>query len=228
MGQLDNIDVVAKPAADKSAVQSAIARALPPGVEVVTGQTVLNEQTSAINRALSFFSTALLVFAFISLFIGAFTIFNTFSITVGQRARELALLRVVGASRRQVFGSVLAEAGVAGALSSVVGIGLGVLAAAGLEALMSGLGYTLPSGPLGFEARTAIVGLAVGIGVTVISAIGSNPPFDLLILGLLLRSVVAPGCLNGSTGADGDKPERLAQWATDLGYHSWVVGISWR
>ena len=172
VGQLDNIDVVAEPAADESAVQSAIARVLPPGVEVVTGQTVLNEQTSAINRALSFFSTALLVFAFISLFVGAFTIFNTFSITVGQRARELALLRVVGASRRQVFGSVLAEAGVVGALSSVVGIGLGVLAAAGLEALMSGLGYTLPSGPLVFEARTAIVGLAVGIGVTVISAIG--------------------------------------------------------
>ena len=57
---------------------------------------------------------------------------------------------------------------------------------------------------------------------------GGDPPSDLLVLSLLLRSVVAPGCLNGSTGADGDKPERLAQWATDLGYHSWVVGISWR
>ena len=82
-----------------------------PGVEVVTGQTVANEQTNAINQALSFFSTALLVFAFISLFVGGFTIFNTFSIIVGQRTRELALLRIVGASRRQVFRSVLVEAG---------------------------------------------------------------------------------------------------------------------
>ena len=171
-GLLDHINVVAKPGANKAAVEVGIARVLPRGVEVVTGQTVLNEQTSSINQALSFFSTALLVFAFISLFVGAFTIFNTFSITVGQRTRELALLRVVGASRRQVFRSVLAEAAAVGAISSVIGTGLGVLAALGLEALMSGLGYTLPAGPLVFEARTAIVALAVGIGVTVVSAIG--------------------------------------------------------
>ena len=88
-------------------MQHAIAAALPKGVEVVTGQTVANEQSNDINQALSFFSTALLVFAFISLFVGGFTIFNTFSITVGQRTRELALLRIVGASRRQVFRSVL-------------------------------------------------------------------------------------------------------------------------
>jgi len=172
VGLLDHINVEAQPGTDKAAVQAAIARVLPAGAEVVTGQTLLNEQTSSINQSLSFFSTALLVFAFIALFVGAFTIFNTFSITVGQRTRELALLRVVGASRRQVFRSVLAEAAIVGALSSVLGTGLGVLAALGLEALMSGLGYTLPSGPLVFEARTAVVALAVGIGVTVVSAMG--------------------------------------------------------
>jgi putative ABC transport system permease protein len=133
---------------------------------------VIQEDTSAVNQALSFFSTALLVFAFISLFVGAFTIFNTFSITVGQRTRELALLRVVGASRRQVFRSVLAEAAIVGAISSVIGIGLGVLAAFGLKELLSAFGYSLPSGPLVFEARTVIVCLAVGIGITVISSIG--------------------------------------------------------
>ena len=136
MGQLDDINVVSTPGADKTAVQAAIARVLPNGAEVVTGQTVVNEQESSINQALSFFSTALLVFAFISLFVGAFTIFNTFSITVGQRTRELALLRVVGASRRQVFRSVLGEAAIVGAVSSAVGVGLGVLAALGLEALL--------------------------------------------------------------------------------------------
>jgi putative ABC transport system permease protein len=172
VGQLDDINVVAKAGAVKQVVQRDIARSLPPGVEVVTGQTVVNEETSAIDQALSFFSTALLVFAFISLFVGAFTIFNTFSIIVGQRTRELALLRVVGASRRQVFRSVLAEAAIVGAVSSVIGIGLGLLTALGLEALLKGFGVTLPQGPLAFEARTILVSLAVGIGVTLLSAIG--------------------------------------------------------
>ena len=119
----------------------------PAGVEVVTGQTVANEQTSSINQALSFFSTALLVFAFISLFVGGFTIFNTFSILVGQRTAELALLRIVGASRRQVFRSVLLEAALVGLVASLVGLGLGVLGAVGLEALLKGFGITLPSVP---------------------------------------------------------------------------------
>jgi putative ABC transport system permease protein len=171
VGQLDDINIVTTPGADKPEVQAAIARVLPKGAEVVTGQTVVNEQESSINQALGFFSTALLVFAFISLFVGAFTIFNTFSITVGQRTRELALLRVVGASRRQVFRSVLGEAAIVGTISSAVGVGLGVLAALGLEALLRGFGITLPSGPIVFEARTVVVGLAVGIGVTVISAV---------------------------------------------------------
>ena len=121
---------------------------------------------------LGFFNTALLIFAFIALFVGGFTILNTFSIIVGQRTRELALLRIVGASRRQVFQSVLGEAAVVGLLSSIVGLGLGVLAAIGLEKLLSGFGVTLPSGPLVFEARTVIVCVVVGVGVTLVSAIG--------------------------------------------------------
>ena len=171
-GLLDDINVVAAPGADKAAVQAAIARVLPSGVQVVTGQTVINENTSSVSQALSFFNTALLVFALISLFVGAFTIYNTFSIIVGQRTRELALLRVVGASRRQVFRSVLGEAAIVGLISSAIGVGLGVLAAIGLEALVNSFGTSLPSGPLTFEPRTAIVGLAVGTVVTVASAIG--------------------------------------------------------
>ena len=171
-GKLDDINVLVAPGASKPEVQRAIARVLPPGVQVVTGQTVVNENTDAINQDLSFFSTALLVFAFISLFVGGFTIFNTFSIIVGQRTRELALLRIVGASRRQVFRSVLGEAGLVGLLSSVLGLGLGVLAALGLEALLRGFGITLPPGSLVFEPRTVLVGLLVGVGVTVVAAIG--------------------------------------------------------
>jgi putative ABC transport system permease protein len=172
VGRYDAIDILTSPGADKSTVQHAIAATLPKGVEVVTGQTVANEQSNDINQSLSFFSTALLVFAFISLFVGGFTIFNTFSITVGQRTRELALLRIVGASRRQVFRSVLAEAVIVGTVASLVGLGLGVLAAVGLEALLKGFGITLPSGSLVFEGRTIVVALLVGVGVTVVSAVG--------------------------------------------------------
>jgi putative ABC transport system permease protein len=171
-GLVDDIDVVTSPDADKSTVERDIARILPSGVEVVTGQTVVAESTSTIDQELSFFDDALLIFAFIALFVGAFTIYNTFSIIVGQRTRELALLRVVGASRRQVFRSVLAEAAIVGLVSSAIGIGLGVLAAIGLKALIGGFGISLPAGPLTFEARTAIVGLIVGTAVTVVAAIG--------------------------------------------------------
>ena len=170
-GQFNAIDVITTPGADRATVQHAIAAVLPPGVEVVTGQTVADEQTNAINQALGFFSTALLVFAFISLFVGGFTIFNTFSIIVGQRTRELALLRIVGASRRQVFRSVLLEAGIVGMVASLVGLGLGVLAAVGLEALLRAFGITLPTGALVFQTRTVVAALAVGVGVTVVSAI---------------------------------------------------------
>jgi putative ABC transport system permease protein len=171
VGQYDTIDVVATPGADKAVVQHDIAHVLPRGVEVVTSQTVINEQTTAVGQALGFFNTALLVFGFIALFVGGFTILNTFSITVGQRTRELALLRIVGASRRQVFRSVLGEAVIVGLVASVIGLGLGVLAAIGLEKLLSGFGITLPTGPLVFEARTVIVCLVVGVGVTLIAAI---------------------------------------------------------
>ena len=171
VGRYDAIDVLTAPGANKAVVQHAIAVALPGGVEVVTGQTVANESSNQVNQALSFFSTALLVFAFISLFVGGFTIFNTFSIIVGQRTRELALLRIVGASRRQVFRSVLMEAAIVGIVASLVGLGLGLLAALGLEALLKGFGISLPSSALVFAPRTVVVGLLVGVGVTVISAI---------------------------------------------------------
>ncbi len=170
-GKYDAVDVLAAPGVDKAALQRSIAAVLPPGTEVVTGQTVADESVTQINQALSVFSTALLIFAFISLFVGAFTIFNTFSIIVGQRTRELALLRVVGASRRQIFRSVLAEAAVVGLVASLIGLGLGVLTAVGLEALLKAFGISLPENGLVFAPHTAVAALVVGIGVTVVSAI---------------------------------------------------------
>ncbi|MGO9909804.1 MAG: ABC transporter permease [Acidimicrobiales bacterium] len=129
VGRYDAIDVLAKAGVNKAQLERAIAKVLPPGVEVITGAAQAQQSTSAIDSALSFFSTALLVFAFISLFVGGFTIFNTFSIIVGQRTRELALLRILGASRRQIFTSVIAEAAIVGLVSALIGLGLGVLTA---------------------------------------------------------------------------------------------------
>jgi putative ABC transport system permease protein len=169
-GVYDTISVLAAPGADSVRLQREIAGILPPGVEVVSGQTVASELSTAVNNELSFISTALMIFALISLFVGGFTIYNTFSITVGQRTRELALLRVVGASRRQLFRSVLIEAALTGLIASLIGLGLGVLAALGLKALLGAFGIVLPSVPLVFEARTPVVAIAVGVIVTVLSA----------------------------------------------------------
>ena len=171
VGRYDTINVLVRSGANKVTVQREIQRVLPADVEVVSGQTVANELDQTIHHDLSFLSTALLIFAFISLLVGSFTIFNTFSITVGQRTRELALLRVVGASRRQIFGSVLSEAALTGLIASLIGLGMGVVAAVGLKALLGAFGLTLPSAPLVFRARTPIVALIVGIGVTTLSSI---------------------------------------------------------
>lgn len=170
-GRFRTIDVLAAPGADTVKLQRQIAAVLPRDAQVVSGQQLISELSKAIDNELSFISTLLLIFAVIALLVGSFTIFNTFNITVGQRTRELALLRVVGASRRQVFRSVLSEAAVTGLVASVIGLGLGVLAALGLKALLGAFGLELPSSSLVFQARTPIVALAVGVGVTIVSAI---------------------------------------------------------
>ncbi len=170
-GRYDSIDVLAAPSANTVRLQSAIARTLPSGVQVVSGQTAAGQLSTEVDNELSFISTALLIFGAVALFVGAFTIVNTFSITVEQRTRELALLRLVGASRGQVFRSVLSEAALTGVAASLIGLGLGVLAALGLKALLKAFGIALPSAPLVFEARTPIVAIAVGVGVTMLSAL---------------------------------------------------------
>src|SRR5690606_25822315 len=107
----------------------------------------------------------------IALFVGAFVIYNTFSITVAQRIRELGLLRALGASGKQVVGSVVAEAFVVGALSSILGIILGVLIVPPLQGLLSAFGIDLPSGALQIQPRAIIVSFLVGTGVTMVSAL---------------------------------------------------------
>ena len=113
----------------------------------------------------------LLVFGFVAVFVGAFTILNTLSITVAQRTREFGLLRMVGASKRQVLGTVLMEALVLGVLASVVGTGLGVLLAKGLSGAFGALGLELPEAGTVFAARTAIVAMLVGTLATLVAGL---------------------------------------------------------
>ena len=113
----------------------------------------------------------LLVFAFIALFIGSFVIFNTFSIIVAQRLRELALLRAVGASRRQVMTSVLGESLLIGVVASAAGLGAGIGLAVVLKAGLAALGFDLPTTGLVVNPRTVLVSPAAGIVITIVAAI---------------------------------------------------------
>lgn len=143
---------------------------LPAGFEAVTGDEAADEAASDLVQAISFISTFLLIFAGISLVVGSFLIVNTFSILVAQRSRELALLRAIGASRRQVTRSVLFEALVLGFVGSTVGLGLGVLLAMGIRALFATFGLDLSGSDLIFAARTPVAAYVVGILVTVVAA----------------------------------------------------------
>jgi putative ABC transport system permease protein len=169
-GQFDEIDVVAQPGTSDSELRDRIAATIPAKFEAVTGNDQAKAQSDEIKQGLGFFTTALLAFAGIALFVGAFLIFNTFSIIVAQRTRELALLRCLGASRRQVLGSVLLESGIVGLLASVVGLGLGIVLAVGLRAMLNAFGIDLPSTSTRFELRTVIVALLVGVVVTLASS----------------------------------------------------------
>jgi putative ABC transport system permease protein len=170
-GTYSDIAVAAQAGVDDAELASRIDAQLPEGVEAVTGQQSSDDAAREIKEGLGFFTTALLVFAGISLFVGAFLIFNTFSMLVAQRARELALLRALGASRRQVTGSVLVEALVIGVVASLIGFGLGIAVAVGLRALLGLLGIDLPSGDLVLAPRTLVACLVVGVGVTAVAAL---------------------------------------------------------
>jgi putative ABC transport system permease protein len=175
VGQWDRIDVRADSGVSQSEVTDNINQALKSAgdtkFEALTADAYAKEQANDIKDNLSFFNIFLLVFALIALFVGAFIIYNTFSITVQQRARELGLLRALGASGRQVVGSVALEALIVGLFSSIVGLVLGIAIVKPLEALFSLFGADLPTGSLQIEPRTIIVSLLVGTIITFISAI---------------------------------------------------------
>jgi putative ABC transport system permease protein len=148
----------------------AAARVLPTDFEALQGDKLAKDNEEQIGKILTGINTFLLVFAAVSLVVGTFLIVNTFSILLAQRSRELALLRAMGASRRQVNRSVLAEAFVVGLIGSTVGIGVGYLLALGLKALFSLIGLDIGSATFPLKARTIVISYLVGLVVTMVAA----------------------------------------------------------
>ena len=170
-GKVTSILFAAKPGVSQQQLVSNLRQVLPHGVEALTGAAVINESQDAFQKAISFVGTFLLIFAVIALLVGAFMIFNTFSITVAQRTRENGLLRALGASKRQVLAAVLTEAAAIGIIASVIGLAAGVGVAAGLKALLSLLGFGLPAGGIVLTANTVIVSGLAGLAVTIVAAV---------------------------------------------------------
>ncbi len=142
-----------------------------PEIEVLTGQEITEENQDDLQEALSFITIPLFVFAGIALLVGSFIIFNTFSIVVAQRTREMALLRAIGASQRQVIASVVVEALVVGLLASLVGLLAGIGLSTLLKAALNGFGFDIPSTGVVISPAAIVISFVVGTVITVFSAV---------------------------------------------------------
>jgi len=173
MGSPDTLSTIVAVADEGLSQDDLVARLnanLPNDVEAVSGAVRTAEDQSAIADALSFFNTFLLAFAVVALVVGSFIIYNTFSIVLAQRTRELALLRAVGASRRQVVSSVLGEAAVVGVVASAIGLALGVLASMGLRSLLRATGFDIPSTAIVLTPGTVAAAMGTGTLITLAAA----------------------------------------------------------
>ncbi|MEX1143090.1 MAG: FtsX-like permease family protein [Thermoleophilaceae bacterium] len=171
VGKFDQISIAAAPGLSPAEIQRRVQRATPDDVTVETAAENASRETEEISSDLGFLRVALLVFAGIALVVGGFQIFNTFSITVAQRIRELGLLRTLGASRGQVLRTVLIEAAAIGGVGSVVGLVAGIGFAYGINELFRSFGIDLPNTGLVLAPRTIFVALALGVGITLAAAL---------------------------------------------------------
>jgi putative ABC transport system permease protein len=171
VGQLDFIRIQSHSGVSTSKLVSEIQPLLPPTATVRDAAAQTKQDKKQVGSFISFIRYALLAFGGVALFVGAFVIANTLSITIAQRMREFATLRTLGASRRQVMWSVIVEAFVIGVLGSIVGLFLGLALAKLLNALLVTFGIDLPQAGTVFKSRTAVVALVVGTLVTLIASI---------------------------------------------------------
>lgn len=170
-GGWDEILVDVDREADIAAVAATLGQSLPAGLEVLTVEEVAEEQSAEFGSFITIFQNILLAFAIITLVVSAFLVNNVFSIVIGQRIRELGLLRVVGATGVQIRRSVLGEAAVVGLIATGLGLAGGIAVSAVLKAIFGALGGDLPIDPLLLTGQTAGVAFAVGVGITVLAAL---------------------------------------------------------
>jgi putative ABC transport system permease protein len=170
-GQLDEILVAAVDGVTQEALVEQLQSIVPAGAEVVTGPAQVKAEASHTDKQVALIQKVLLAFGGIAVFVGAFVIFNTFSITIAQRTRELATLRTLGASRRQVLASVVVESVLIGLLASVAGLFVGLVLAKALAALSVAAGTDLPDGGAVLATRTVVVSLLVGVVITLIAGL---------------------------------------------------------
>ena len=167
---LTAVDIAGDGSVSEQSLVNRIKQVVPSDLTVKTGDQVRKDDQNGIRTALSFVTIFLLAFGIIALIVGTFIIYNTFSMIVAQRLRELALLRAIGADRKQVRRSVVLEAAIIGAIGSVLGLAGGIGLAYALHAILDALNLGLPSGGLVMSVRTVIVAILLGTGVTLLSA----------------------------------------------------------
>src|SRR5204862_6672199 len=165
--------VEAAPGLSQDELARRVRPSLPAKVEAITGAELAAERFDQINRGfLGFVRNGLLVFAVIALLVAAFSIFNTFSILVAQRGREVALLRALGASRRQVLGASALETVAVGVVGSAIGLVGGLGLAGLLKGVFDSFGFALPAGGLVLKPASAVVAVVAGLVATAVAGIG--------------------------------------------------------
>jgi putative ABC transport system permease protein len=168
-GKLDSILVSARDGVSADELRHAIAPMLPHALDVESAQEDDRFGLDGLKDGLGIVQKFLVAFGLIALFVGGFVIFNTLAITVAQRSRDFALLRTIGASRRQVLGSVVLEAGLTGLVASAIGIGVGLGLTEGLNAILKAFHVDLPESDTVLATRTVILALAFGVGITTLA-----------------------------------------------------------
>jgi putative ABC transport system permease protein len=171
-GRFDNVLVSAAPGVSATELRQALDRELGSSARVQSAAASDRFGLDELSQVVKWIKVILLVFGGVAILVGAFTIANTMSITLAQRSRELALLRALGATRRQIMRLVIAEASVIGAIGSALGIVAGLFIAKGLNSVLAAASLELPQAGTVFGASTVVVALIVGLGVTVLAALG--------------------------------------------------------
>ena len=170
-GRFDTISIAAKDGTSAAELVRAVRPLIPATLEVKDSAKQAEEASAEADKGMAYIRYFLLGFGAIALFVGAFVIFNTLSITVAQRTREFATLRTLGASRKQVLRSVRLEGLAIGLLASMIGLVLGFGIAKGMLVLFSAMGVDLPKGDTVFAPHTVVVSLLVGTGITLLATI---------------------------------------------------------